>query len=89
MAFQCDIIAFPGTSYIGVHVEDTLIIADDNLKNKLKKKYPQTWKRIEIRRNMLKNILGINIGKEVMPLSNLQAILYPFLLDPNYIIIDK
>lgn len=89
MAFQCDIIAFPGTSYIGVHVEDTLIIADDNLKNKLKKKYPQTWKRIEIRQNMLKNILGINIGKEVMPLSNLQAILYPFLLDPNYIIIDK
>ncbi|MBE3142833.1 MAG: M24 family metallopeptidase, partial [Planctomycetes bacterium] len=31
MALQCDLIAFPGQPYVGVHVEDTLVLADRDL----------------------------------------------------------
>jgi len=88
MVFQCDIIAFPGEPYIGVHVEDTVVLADANLRDQLKKEYPEVWERINVRQNMLRKILGMNVREDVLPLSNLQAVLYPFLLDSDYIITD-
>jgi hypothetical protein len=86
MAFQCDIIAFPGRPYEGVHVEDTVVIADKALQNKLKDNYPNVFKRIEIRQKMMKTLLGINIDDSVLPLSNIQAVFQPFLLNPSYVI---
>jgi len=86
MVFQCDIIAFIEDPYDSVHIEDTLAIADNDLRERLKSEYPESWKRIRIRQEMMKNILGINIKEEVLPLSNIQAVLHPFLLEPGYII---
>jgi len=86
MAFQCDIIAFPGEPYVGIHVEDTVVLADGGLRSKLKSEYRETWERIKRRREMMKNTLGILIGEDVLPLSNIQAVLYPFLLNPDYVI---
>lgn len=85
-ALQCDIIAFPGEPYVGVHVEDTIILADEELQNELKSDYEDAWIRIKLRRNMMKDILGIAVTEEVMPLSNIQAVLHPFLLDTRYVI---
>lgn len=89
MALQCDLIAFPGGPFVGIHVEDTVIVADNNLREKIKLEYKNTWKRIEIRRNMMKNLLGIKIGEEILPLSNIQAVLWPFLLNINYAITER
>jgi hypothetical protein len=88
MVLQCDIISFPGEPYGGVHVEDTVALADSNFRDLLKKCYKETWKRIEQRKEMMKNLLGIKVGDDVLPLSNIQAVLHPFLLDPRFIICD-
>lgn len=89
MSFQADIIAFPGEPYVGVHVEDTVIIADGNLRKNLSDNYPDAWERITIRKDMMKNLLGIDIGEEVLPMSNLQAVFFPFFLDTRFLITAK
>jgi Xaa-Pro aminopeptidase len=84
MAFQCDIIAFPGEPYVGVHVEDTAIIADEQLRNEIIKSYPDVWKRFAIKREMMRESLGINIDDSLLPVSTIQAHFHPFLLDTSY-----
>ncbi|MBA7575439.1 hypothetical protein ES708_17269 [subsurface metagenome] len=79
MAIQCDIIAAPGEPYIGVHVEDGLVLADEKLRISLQELYPDSWKRIQCRRTYIKNIIGINLVEEVLPFSDIQATLNPFL----------
>jgi len=86
MAIQCDVIAFPGNFYIGVHIEDGIIIADYNMRNKIKKEYPASWRRIQKRRNFVINELGIKIADEVLPTSNIQAVLFPFTADTSTIL---
>ncbi len=88
MAFQCDIIAFPGGPYVGVHVEDTVVIADESTRTRLKQEYPEAFMRIMLRGKTMRDILGIDIGEHVLPLSNLQAVLQPFLLNPAYAVVD-
>ncbi len=79
MALQCDIIAFPGEPYGGVHVEDGVFIADEATREMIRVQYPDSWKRIEKRRQFMKDILGINIADEVMPTSDIQAMLFPYM----------
>lgn len=88
MVLQCDIIAFPGKPFGGIHVEDTVAIADSRFRDCLRLEYNETWERIKIRQDMMRNILGIHICEDVLPLSNIQAVLHPFLLNPEYIICD-
>lgn len=85
MAFQCDIIAFPGEPYVGVHVEDTAIIADEALRNEINNTYPDVWKRFTIKKEMMRETLGINIDDSFLPVSTIQAHFNPFLLDPSYV----
>jgi hypothetical protein len=86
MAFQCDIIAFPGEPFVGVHVEDTVVIADQPLRHEIRRMYPDCWRRIEQRRDVMKNLLGIGIGDDILPMSNIQGMLHPFFLRPNFVI---
>jgi hypothetical protein len=88
MAFQCDIIAFPGQPYIGVHVEDTVAIADSKLTSQIKNEYPEVYNRIIKRRNMMRDILGISVTDEVLPFSNIQAVFTPFLLNTQYLVVS-
>ena len=89
MAFQCDIIAFPGEPFVGVHVEDTVIIADEQLRNEIIDTYPGVWKRITVKRKMMRETLGINIDESLLPISAIQAQFHPFLLDTSYVFCGK
>ena len=86
MALQCDIISSAEKPYIGVHVEDGIIIADNNTRIKIKKSFPKSWERIIKRRKFMKEILGISLEEEVLPTSDMQALLFPFLADTNLIL---
>ena len=79
MALQCDIIAFPGEPYGGVHIEDGLFVADEATREIIRAQYPDSWKRIEKRRKIMKEILGIHIADEIMPTSDIQAMLFPYM----------
>ena len=86
MALQCDIIAFPGEPFGGVHVEDGLFIADAATREIIQTQYPNSWKRIEKRRRIMKEILGIHIADEVMPTSDIQAMLFPYMGNTNLVL---
>ncbi|WHY86701.1 M24 family metallopeptidase [Neobacillus novalis] len=79
MIFQIDIIpSIEG--YAGVSAEDTIALANEELRNKLKDEYPQLWKRIQKRRNYIQEQLNINLSEEVLPLSNTVGYYRPYLL---------
>jgi hypothetical protein len=83
MAFQVDIIPATGTDYFTTNIEDGIALADETLREELRRKFPEAWSRIAARRAFMKNVLGIDLKPEVLPFSNIPAYLPPFLLSPK------
>lgn len=83
---QCDIIVTATPPYSGIHTEDGLVLADAPLRDELAKKYPATWERIMRRRKMMTQQLGYVLHDDVLPLSDMQGCVAPFLLRPNLVL---
>jgi Xaa-Pro aminopeptidase len=83
MAFQVDIIPATGTEYFTTNIEDGIALADEPLRDELASRYPETWRRIEARREFVGDVLGIELHPDVLPFSNIPAYLPPFILSPD------
>ena len=83
MMIQSDMIPLVHSDQFGVNVEDTIAIGDKSIRESLKDIYPETWSRIERRREFMSQILGIDIAPEVLPMCDEPAVLRPFLLAKN------
>ena len=81
MALQADIIPATGTRYFTSNIEDGLVLADSSLRHELADRHPDVWERMVRRRDFMRDGLGIGIGDDVLPLSNIPAFLPPFALD--------
>ena len=86
MPIQCDIIAFPGAPFGGTHIEDGIVIADRSIRTKMEEKYPDSWKRIKLRKKFMKDTLGIDLPKEILPTSNIQGMLFPYMKNTDKIL---
>ena len=82
-ALQCDIIPATGTPYFTTNIEDGVALADETLRAELAAAYPAAWTRIQARRGLMTDALGIDLHPDVLPLSNLAGHLPPFLLRPD------
>lgn len=89
MIFQCDIIPTPLPHGQVMNCEDTLAIADQKLRAEIKTLYPAMWRRIQDRRELMIEQLGINLADEVLPLSDGAACLPPFWLASHLICTNK
>ncbi|MFQ7281155.1 MAG: Xaa-Pro aminopeptidase, partial [Christensenellales bacterium] len=67
--------------YGGINAEEGIALADEALREELKRTYPEMWARVEQRRKYMMEELGIQLKPEVLPLSNLAAYVRPLLLD--------
>ena len=85
MALQCDIIPAPMPNGWALNCEDTVAIADANLRAGLAANFPEAWARIQARRNWMHDVLGLVLADEVLPLSNAPACLAPFWLAADLI----
>jgi len=86
MAMQVDVI--PASSrYFSTRMEDGLVIADRDLQDKLRALYPDCFARCMQRRDFMRNILGIEVTDDVLPLSNMPGIVPPYFLSPNQILV--
>ncbi len=83
MAFQVDVIPATGTDYFTTNIEDGILLADGTLRDALRERFPEMWSRIERRRAFMADALGIELHPDVLPLSNLPAVLTPFILRPD------
>lgn len=80
MMLQMDII--PGKAgYGGAGAEDGIVLADEALREKIQADYPETWKRFERRRRYMERELGIALGPEVLPMSDIAGYMRPYLLN--------
>ena len=83
MAFQVDVIPATGTPYFTTNIEDGIALADASLRAELADRFPDAWARILRRRAFMADQLGIELHPDVLPFSNLPAVLAPFLLRPD------
>jgi hypothetical protein len=82
-AIQLDIIPGTGTAYHTAQIEDGIVLADEALRAEIASQYPEAWGRMQARRAILKDVFGIELHEEVLPLSNTAGYLPPFWLSPN------
>ena len=87
MLIQCDIIPVVEPHLHTTNAEDTIALADDALRAQLAEGYPELWQRVQARRAFMHDSLGIQLKPEVLPFSNLAAMLQPFALDPSQVIV--
>jgi Xaa-Pro aminopeptidase len=83
MAFQVDVIPATGTDYFTTNIEDGIALADAPLRAAFADRFPGAWARIQNRRQFMADQLGIELHPDVLPFSNLPAVLPPFLLRPD------
>ncbi len=80
MVFQVDIIPTPlPTGYL-LNCEDTAAIGDAALRAEIQAKFPEMWQRIQARRRLMTEALGLQLAEEILPLSDGAAYLPPFWL---------
>lgn len=79
MLMQIDIIPCVA-GYQGVSAESTVLIADDKLKLEIKTQYPDMWNRMQERTKYIKEELGVNLSKDILPMCSTLAYLRPYLL---------
>ena len=85
MYLQSDVIASHSTPVYTAIMEDGLVLAGEHLRQQLALQYPKTWSRIQERQAFMKDTLGVRIKEEVLPLSSLCGVYFPFFLDTTQI----
>ena len=85
MALQCDIIPAPMPDGTALNCEDSIVLADESLRQDLAQKFPELWERIETTRALMQRELGIALKPEVLPLSLANAYLPPAWLAPEMV----
>lgn len=82
-ALQCDIIPATGSAYFTSNIEDGIALLDERGRAEFAERHPEAWGRTEARRAFMADALGIRLKPEVLPFSNLQGYLAPFILAPT------
>lgn len=80
MYMQVDIIP-RSKEYYSSRMEDGIVIADSSLQAGLKDNYPDVYDRCMLRRKFMIEELGLTLPQEILPLSNIPAIVPPFFLN--------
>jgi len=78
---QSDVIASCSKPVYSAIMEDGLVLAGVDLRRSLAAEYPVVWQRIQQRRTFMQTTLGIRIKEEVLPMSSLCGIYFPYLLN--------
>jgi hypothetical protein len=85
MVMQVDVIP-ASPVYSSTRMEDGVVLADADLRRRLGEQFPDCFARCQKRREFMVNVLGIPLPEEILPLSNLPALVPPFFLSPNTIL---
>ncbi len=89
MAIQCDFTSADEKSGIGVHAEDGVVIADEEMRKAMSRIAPLSYARIQARQDFMRNVLGIRIADEVLPTSDIPGIVFPFLGDLSTVLANQ
>jgi hypothetical protein len=85
MVLQCDIIPTPLPSGTALNCEDTVALADEELRAEIADRHPTLWSRIERNRDLMQSRLGLTLRPETLPLSLANGYLPPGWFSPSYV----
>lgn len=80
MVFQSDIIPTPLSAGWLINCEDTVAVADASLRAELQARFPELWVRVQSRRQLMIEALGIHPAEELLPLTDGTTYLPPYWL---------
>lgn len=86
MVFQVDIIPVPMAGGQALNCEDTVVIADAELRAEIAEKYPEIHSRIMARRAFMRDALGVDLKDCILPLSSTPMCLPPFWRKPTQLL---
>ena len=84
MLVQCDYTVAKGSLY--AHIEDGIAIADAALRDEIARIAPESMARINARRTFMIDTLGIKIKDEILPLSDIQGMMFIYAKDPSIVL---
>jgi hypothetical protein len=82
---QTDIIASRADPVMTAICEDTVIVADDDFRKTLKRAYPGVYARIEKRTKMVRELLNIPVSDDVLAVSPLTGVMFPYMLNTSLV----
>jgi hypothetical protein len=85
MALQCDIIPTPIPAGTALNCEDSIVLADEALRDEIASRHPELWARIERNQDLMRHQLGLTLRPETLPLSLANAYLPPAWLSPEMV----
>jgi Xaa-Pro aminopeptidase len=85
MALQCDIIPTPMPPGTALNCEDTIVLANESLREEIAARHPVLWNRIGRNRNLMERELGLTLRPETLPISLANAYLPPAWLSPELV----
>jgi hypothetical protein len=83
MLFASDIFSDANGPQRIAHCEDTVAVADQDLRAELTERHPKVWGRISARRRFMRELLGIQVPDDLLPFSVAPAYFPPFWLAPD------
>ena len=85
MVVQSDVIPV-SAPFFSTRMEDGYALADASLQRQVKQEYPEAYSRCRRRRDFMNECLGFDLAEEVLPLSNMPAIVPPYFFAPNMVL---
>lgn len=89
MAIQCDYTVTKEQPFMSTHVEDGLLIADALLQKEIEELSPACMERIQRRKTFIRDVLNIRLADEVLPLSDLSCVCFPYMADLTKVVAKK
>lgn len=86
MHMQVDVIPTPMKAGWALNCEDSIVFADEGLRDELARAYPDVWSRIVARRKFVTETLGVNIADSVLPLSSTPLCLPPLWMKHDHLL---
>lgn len=83
---QCDYSVCFKEPYLPCHIEDGLAIGNEALHNEIREISPSCYKRIMERKQFMRKVLNIDLPEEVLPLSDLPAVCFPYMADISIVL---
>lgn len=89
MGVQCDYTVTHQDPYLTAHIEDGFVVADEKLRNEIKELSPSCFERMQARQKFMREVININLPEEVLPMSDLPGVCFPYMADISTILTVK
>lgn len=86
MMFQCDYSVRFAEPQMAAHVEDGLVLADEALREEIRRLSPTCWARIEARKKFCREQLNVALPEECLPMSDLTLVCNPYMADISIVL---